>query len=139
MKIGRLIAAMIAMAVFVMVFDFVLHQELLSGVYGATASFWRKPEEMILPAMTAGQVLSAVMFCLFYVMCAKTTCAGSGLKFGAMFGLAMAPGNLIMYGVEPLPGELFAAWAAGNVIELALAGLIVGAIYGRSKPMETGA
>ena len=53
-----------------------------------------------------------------------------GLRYGVFIGLLVFVGrNLIVYAVQPVPAKLVIAWICGGIVELAIAGIIVAAIY----------
>ena len=51
------------------------------------------------------------------------------LRYGILIGLLFVGNNLIMYAVQPLPAKLVIIWIVGGIIEAAIAGLILAAIY----------
>jgi len=55
-------------------------------------------------------------------------------KLGILVGLVYAGPHLISFAVEPLTTKILGGWIVGAVIQFAIAGGIVGAIYKPSSP-----
>ena len=54
---------------------------------------------------------------------------GASATLGILVGLVYAGAHLISFAVEPLTTKILCGWIAGGVIQFAVAGAIVGAIY----------
>ncbi|MDX8410433.1 MAG: hypothetical protein R8K46_00975 [Mariprofundaceae bacterium] len=136
----RLLLGMLAVAVFIFIYEMIFHGIVLGETYKVTASLWRPEAEMQthMPWLMAGQALMAVMFCYLYsfVRICGGICGGAG--YGLMVGLLMSAPHLIMYAVQPVPGSLVAMWIAGGLLEAVLAGIIVAAIYPHEKSAPSG-
>jgi len=122
---------MLAVTVFVFVYETVFHGMLLDASYQATAALWRMEAEMqsnMIWLMLA-QALMAVMFCLIYSF--TRMCAGiqGGVCFGLMAGLLLSAPQIINYAVQPIPADLLIKWLAGGMLEAVLMGVIVALIY----------
>jgi hypothetical protein len=68
----------------------------------------------------------------FTILCARyvpTGGAGAGAGLGLLVGLVYAGPHLISFAVQPLTVKILCGWIAGAVIQFAIAGAIVGAIY----------
>jgi len=55
--------------------------------------------------------------------------AGAGATLGILVGLVYAGPHLISFAVQPLTTKILCGWIMGAVIQFAIAGAIVGAIY----------
>jgi len=111
------------------ILDFVIHSVLLAQMYKETASLWRPMAEMKVGVMVFVTLISAASFCyLYYAFVSEKTMANA-LKFGLVFGIgggvSMGYGS---YAVMPMPYMMAFAWFLGTVIELVVAGLILGLI-----------
>ncbi|GAV20995.1 hypothetical protein MMIC_P1974 [Mariprofundus micogutta] len=128
---GRLLLAMLAVAVFVFVFEWLFHGIYLADTYQATASLWRSQAEMEahMGWMMGGQLLMAAVFSYLYSFVRTCGGIGGGACYGLIVGLLMVSPQLITYAVQPVPGSLVATWMIGGLIELILAGMLVAAIY----------
>jgi hypothetical protein len=56
---------------------------------------------------------------------------GAGVRLGIMFGIVYTGANLISYGAQPFAAHLITVYSIAGLIEYAIAGAIVGAIYKR--------
>ena len=57
-----------------------------------------------------------------------------GFRYGILIGLLGCGANIIQYAVQPLTTTILIAWCIGGIIEFAIAGAIVGAIYKPAIP-----
>lgn len=123
--------AVIAVFVFIFIFEMVFHGMLLGETYKTTAQLWRPESEMeaYMPWMLGGQLLFSVMFCYIYTFAAKCTGMMEGVRYGLLIGLLMASTNIIFYSVQPLPLDLVVIWIVGGLLETALAGALMASIY----------
>ena len=136
MNAKRLTLAAIAVFAFVFVFDWVLHGMILKNTYIQTASLWRSESEMgqHFGWLVLGQLLLSMMFCLIYALRPGLhDGVGPGIGYGLMVGLLLTGPTLISYAVQPLPLNLIGSWILGGIIQLMIAGALLGAIY-RPKP-----
>ncbi len=127
----RFILSCLAVFVFVFLFDWIFHQKIMMQSYIATASLWRPQAEMgqhcwwILMA----QILGSVIFCYIFLKGYENKGIGEGLRYGLLIAILFVPHHLIMYAVQPFPGDLILKWIAGDFVEGALAGMILAAVY----------
>jgi hypothetical protein len=85
--------------------------------------------------LVAGQVVFAFMFTMIFASGFAGGGAGAGVRFGIMLAILGIGGHsLIAYATQPFPGNLIVYWSIGALIEMAIVGAIVGAIY---KPSTT--
>ena len=132
MKNKKCIFLILALVVFVMVYETVVHAGILGGVYDATASVWRSKDSMeqFMPWMMMGHIIFAVVFGLIYC-CSR--CRGSvinGAKFGLLIGLLISSTYFIYYTVLPIPFSLFLAWQGFKIVETILMGVISALVLG---------
>lgn len=111
------------------ILDFILHGVLLKPTYEATANLWRPMDQMNMPLMYFVTLVFTVCFVLIYGLMVGRKSLASGLRFGALFGLAtgisMGFGS---YSYMPIPLTLAWAWFFGAWLEAIMAGAIVGTI-----------
>jgi hypothetical protein len=109
--------------------DFILHGLLLQSTYEATANLWRPMDQMNMPLMYFVTLVFTVCFVLIYGLLVGQKSLVSGIKFGALFGLAtgitMGFGS---YSYMPIPLTLAWSWFFGSWIKAIAAGAIIGAI-----------
>jgi hypothetical protein len=124
--------AFIAAFVFIFFFEFVWHGMLMKSFYMETASLWR--EQPMFPWLILGQAVIAFAFTGLYVSKIGVNCPATGAGYGLVIGILCAGGDLIRFSVQPLTTKILWMWVAGGLIEFAVAGAIVGAIY---KPLSS--
>jgi len=77
-----------------------------------------------------GQLIMSVMFCVIYALRRGTEAGpGQGAGYGFLVALLLCSGTFIWYAVAPLPGKIALTWVIGDLIQLVIAGAILGAIY----------
>ena len=109
--------------------DFVIHGLFLRETYEATASLWRPMDEVDMPLMYAVTLVYAVCFVVLYDVFVGSKSISTGIKFGALFGLAAGVAmGFGSYSYMPIPLSLAVSWLVGTLLELIVAGAIVGAI-----------
>ncbi len=125
----RTIWAVVAVFIAWSILDFILHGLLLRSTYEATANLWRPMDQMNMPLMYFVTLVFTVCFVLIYGLLVGQKSLASGIRFGALFGLAtgisMGFGS---YSYMPIPLTLAWSWFFGSWIEAITAGAIVGAI-----------
>ena len=125
----KLILAVVAVFIAWSILDFILHGLLLRSTYEATANLWRPMDQMNMPLMYFVTLVSTVCFVLIYGLLVGQKSLASGIRFGALFGLAtgisMGFGS---YSYMPIPLTLAWSWFLGSWLEAIVAGAIVGAI-----------
>ena len=116
------------------VLDFVIHGVILMKAYEATTSLWRPVAEMHRGLLSLSTLITAAAFVGIYTLLVnpKSVKAGAlyGLLIGLFSGVSMALGT---YSVMPITVEIAAGWFVGSLIEITLAGLIIGAIIKDNK------
>ncbi|MDG2502140.1 MAG: hypothetical protein P8M77_07085 [Porticoccaceae bacterium] len=109
------------------IIDFLAHGRLLMETYQATAHLWRPEDQMNPLLMSAVTLIYSFCFVALYQYFVNPKSLSTGIKFGALFGLAsgvMAGFGSYVY----MPISLFLAesWFAIHLIELTVAGVIAG-------------
>jgi len=130
-----LLATAGAFAVIVLM-DTVIHQVWLGDVYRANAQWWRPAGQMksMMGLMLVSQALLAALLSFIY---AKGYEPGKGdlvqgFRFGVIMGLLLGlPYNLMNFVVYPYPAFLILTWMGGTVIEMTMAGMMIGYVYKR--------
>jgi len=131
LNLKRLTLAIVAVFIWILASDFVVHQLLLKSAYQATPNLWRTDSEIQehMVWMLLGQFLIAKFFTLIF---AKGY-TGKGLIEGVRFGLLAAfltiGHYLIQYAVNPLTCSIALAWIGAAIVQSVLAGMVAAAIY----------
>jgi hypothetical protein len=125
----RILLSVVAVFIAWSVMDFIIHGVILKSSYAATASLWRPMAEMKMGVMYVSVLIASVAFVLIFSQFFSKKGVGMGLKYGLCFGIAtgvsMGYGS---YSVMPIPYHMAFTWFLGSVIEMAIVGMIVGAI-----------
>jgi hypothetical protein len=88
--VKQMIWAFLAIFVSWLVLDFLLHRLLLRSTYDATANLWRPMDQLNLPLVYFVMLVLILSFELIYGFLIDNKSLGSGIKFGALFGLAIS-------------------------------------------------
>jgi hypothetical protein len=123
--------AFIAAFVFLFVFGFLWYATLMHGAHREVPTLLRPEAE--LGNHFSWLVLGHLVMAFFFtILCARFVPAGgkrAGATLGILVGLVYAGPHLISFAVQPLTVKILFGWIAGAVIQFAIAGAIVGAIY----------
>jgi len=125
----KLLLAIVAVFIAWSALDFVIHGVLLASTYEATAELWRPMDEMSMPLMYSVTLVFTVCFVLIYALLVEQRSLSSGLLYGTLFGLATGVSmGFGSYTYMPIPMTLAVSWFAGVLVELIVAGALVGVI-----------
>ncbi len=133
MKKQCLIASIAVFIVF-FILDFVLHGILLKDIYQQTAAVWRPEAEMqsLMWLMWVGYVIFAPVFVIIYSKGYDPGKAGlgQGIKFGFLIGILISSlSSLTWYAVLPIPAILCIYWFLGGMVQMIVAGAVVGLLH----------
>jgi hypothetical protein len=120
--------AFIAAFVFIFFFGFVWHGLLMKSAYLEIPTHYRAHDDMIWPAMLLGNAVMA-FFVTWIVADSAGTGAGSGLRLGLLLAFAFIGLRFIHFAVEPLTTKILFLGSIGDVLEIGIAGALIGAIY----------
>ncbi len=126
--------AFIAAWIFIFMFGWFFHAVLLKDTYAALPQGFQRSDtdfKSHFGWLVAGQLVFAFMFTLIFA----SGGVGGGVKLGIMVAFLGIGTHLIAYAVQPFPGNLMVYWSMGALVEMAIVGAIVGAIY---KPGAAG-
>ena len=109
--------------------DFVIHGLILGQSYAAMAQFWRPMEEMKRVLMSIVTLIAGISFVLIYARLVANKSLITGMQFGILFGvgygISMGFGS---YSVMPIPYSIALTWFLGTLVEMTVAGILVGLI-----------
>lgn len=126
--IRRFILAVVAVFIAWSVLDFIIHGLILQSTYQATAQLWRPMGQMKMGLMYVVTFVGAASFAGLYAVLVSPKSAATGLKYGLLFGIAIGfPMGFGTYSYMPVPLTLAVTWFIGSLIEMIVAGAIVGA------------
>ncbi|CAK0739888.1 conserved membrane hypothetical protein [Gammaproteobacteria bacterium] len=123
--------ALAVLAVFFVVsfLDFILNGVLLASTYEATSGLWRPMSEVSFTLVFTITLAISTCFVTMYSLLIEKKSLGAGLRFGSLFGLAIGIYlGFGSYAYMPIPVSLAISWLVGSVIEMTVAGALVGVI-----------
>jgi hypothetical protein len=131
--------AFIASFVFLFVFGFIWYGNLMHGVHQEVPALWRPEAEFKehFAWLILGHVVMAFFLTMLYARFVPGGGAGAGAKLGILVALVYAGADLITFAVQPLTTKILGGWIVGDLIQFAIAGAIIGAIYKPSSPATT--
>jgi len=142
--------AFIAAFIFIFFFGWFFHEVLLKDTYAQLPSGLSRSADDFKSHfgwLVLGQLVFAFMFALIFASGFTGIPrwpgfpgggVGSGVKLGIMLAFLGIGGHaLITYATQPFPGNLIVYWSIGALVEMAIVGAIVGAIYKPSSRTTT--
>jgi hypothetical protein len=127
----RGVIALIVAFAFIFCFEFVWHGILMKSAYMETPALWRAEPDFNSHfwILVLGHAVIAFAFTGLYVSKVGLQSAATGIGYGIVIGILCAGGDLIRFAVQPLTTQILWMWIAGGLIEFAIVGALVGAIY----------
>ena len=127
MNWNKFFIAFIAAFVFLFAFGFLWYPTLMGGAHHEVPALFRTTP--YLPWLIFGHIVMAFFFTMLCVRFVPVGGAGATATLGILVGLVYAGPHLISFAVQPLTTKILCGWIAGSVIQFAIAGAIIGAIY----------
>ena len=124
----KFLIAFVVTFVFVFFFGFVWHGILMKSAYMEIQSHYRAHDDMIWPSLILGQVVMAFFLTMLYARHGGGSIS-SGICVGILVGLIFVGLHFVRFAVEPLTPKILLMGGIGDVLEFALAGALIGAIY----------
>ena len=127
----RFFIAFIAAFIFLFVFGFLWYGTLMQGAHHEVPTLLRPEADFksYFGWLILGHIVMAFFFTLLCARYVPTGCPGAGALLGTLVGLVYARPHLISFAVQPLTAKIVSGWIVGAVIQFAVAGAIIGAIY----------
>jgi hypothetical protein len=131
MNWSKFLIAFIVAFVFLFVFGFVWYGVLMHGAHMEVPTLLRSEAEFKnhFPWLVLGHLVMAFFFTMLCVRFIPAGGAGATAMLGILLGLVYAGPHLISFAVQPLTIKILCGWILGAVIQFAIAGAIIGAIY----------
>ena len=131
MNTKRCFFAFIAAFAFIFGYEFVVHGILMKSAYLETATLWRAEADFNnhFPLLLLGQAVIAFFFVAIYGRGFSGSGVAGGVRLGILLALMHIGAGLIQYAVQPLTTKILISWSIEGIIEFAIVGAIVGAIY----------
>ncbi|MBT3509894.1 MAG: hypothetical protein HN472_10190 [Nitrospina sp.] len=130
MDTKRFALAVLAVFIFVFLFEFVVHGILLKGMYIETAHLWRAEEDSKMIFIMLGQILlSLVATFMFTKLHGVEFFNDNGMKFGILIGLILASPTIASYCYMPVPFALWISWVGAELTKGIGAGITISLVY----------
>jgi len=127
MNLKKFFTAFIAAFIFLFVFGFLWYGTLMRGAHEEVPALFRtKPDY---PWLNLGHIVMAFFFTILCVRVIPAGGLGAGVTVGILVGLVYAGPHLLSFAVQPLTTKILCGWIVGAVIQFAIAGGLIGAIY----------
>jgi len=125
----RVAAAIVSVYVVLEAMDFLIHNVLLSKAYAASAQLWRPQAEMKMGLMFLVTFIFVVCFVMVFTRFFKEKNVKTGTLYGLIFGIGTgASMGYGTYAAMPLPYYIALSWFLSSVVEMTVAGAILGLI-----------
>jgi hypothetical protein len=123
--------AFIAAFVFLFGFGFLWYATLMHSAHREVTTLLRPETDLMshFGWLVLGHLVMAFFFTLLCARFAPSGRAGASATLGILVGLVYAGPHLISFAVQPLTIKILCGWIVGAVIQFAIAGAIIGAIY----------
>ena len=107
----------------------------MHNIHNEVPTLWRTEAEFgtHFHWLILGHVVMAFFLTLLYARFVPMGGAGAGAMLGILVALVYAGADLITFAVQPLTSKILCGWIVGDLIQFAIAGAIIGAIY---KPAQ---
>jgi len=136
MHLKRWLLATVGTFAIIVLGDTMIHHVWLGEFYRAHPQWWRPEAQMqsMMGLMFASQALLAALLSFIY---AKGYEPGKGdlvqgFRYGVIMGVLLGvPYNLVNFVVYPYPAFLILTWMGGTMLEITIAGMMIGYIYKR--------
>ncbi len=133
----RIILAILAVFVAWSALDFLIHGVILVAPYEATTQLWRPMNQMKMTVLHVTTLIAAIVFVILYVRLISPKNIIRGLEYGLLFGLVSGVSmGLGTYSVMPIPLYMAIVWLVGTIVEMALGGIIVGAMIQEQSALK---
>ena len=134
----RLLIAVLAAALFIWFCEAAFHtskfmQDRYAATRAMTPGLWRPHADFNLVALNLLPLLSVFLFTLIFAGVFSGSGAARGFRYGLLMGLFKSTTHVWQYIIQPLTTGIFLAYCGAAIIEFAIAGAIIGAIYKPSK------
>jgi hypothetical protein len=128
----KVLIGAIAVFVWIAIWEMIVNMALLTEEYAATAHLWRPMEEMKMGLFYFVYLCISFLLAVIFSRGYEGKGMAEGLRFGVIIGLLMAiPMAYGTYGAMPIPYSLALKWFLFGVIEYAVAGAILAAVFGK--------
>jgi len=139
MKWKKFFVAFVAAFGFMFLFGFLWYGKLMHGAHQEVSILWRTDADFgnHFSALIFGHI---VMSFFLTLVCVRFVPAGGSARCAALAILVVLiyiGNDFILYAVQPLTTKILGGWIVGDLIQFAVAGAIIGAVYKSSTAVRT--
>lgn len=127
MEWKKFFVAFVAAFGFMFLFGFLWYGKLMQGAHQEVPILWRAQPDF--SALIFGHIVMAFFLTLLCARFVPAGGAGSCAGFALLAVLVYVGNDFILYAVQPLTTKMLCGWIIGDLIQFAVAGAIIGAIY----------
>ncbi len=128
-NLKSLAITIVAVFVYIVASDFLIHGILLKDVYHDTANLWRMPSDPHFKYMHLGQLIIAIFFTKIFAVGYRGTGIKEGFRYGVMMGFYAIGGMIIQYAVMPFPCSVVCSWMGFGMVQLIGGGILCSLVY----------
>ncbi len=123
--------AFVAAFGFIFLFGFLWYGKLMHGAHQEVPILWRTDADFgnHFSALIFGHIVMAFFLTLVCGRFVPAGGAGACATLAILIALIYAGADLITFAVQPLTTKILCGWIAGDLIQFAIAGAIIGAIF----------
>jgi hypothetical protein len=121
------------MIVWLNLFSWFWHGNVMKARYIETALLWRPEAEMKAWAITLGISLSAFIATYVFAKGFEGKGIKEGLRFGILITLLFSSGYLIAHATQPIPEDIIGMWIIGDFLGYSLGSILLGYVLKKDK------
>ncbi|MFC2074760.1 hypothetical protein ACFLRA_00615 [Bdellovibrionota bacterium] len=125
----RFILAVIAVLVFVFLYEFLVNNFLFADLYRQTAELWRPEDQYSMGYVFLAQFFFVVMLAFIFTRNYEAKGIGEGVRFGVMFGLLLGLPKIALYAYMDIPMVLVLGWVVAEFVKALGAGIVLSLTY----------
>lgn len=131
MNTKRFIVSVVALFIFIFIYESLVHGFLLTGLYSETPTIWRDYSQLkaYTPFNTIIMGLLSIWITFIFTRIFKSGGWKSGLQFGFYLGVLSGIQAAGAFYYLPISFALAMAWFVSNLVEVVLGGLLIGILY----------
>jgi hypothetical protein len=133
MNTKKLVLSSLAVAVTLLVTNFIFHGHVMSSIYMSQPHLWRSEAEAggFMHFLMGGQIVFAVFFAWIFAYGYKGTGIAEGVRYGLLVSGLMAGHHFIWNGVSAYDPRLVWAWIGFGALQYVLSGIAAAFVWGR--------
>lgn len=127
----KFVISALVMIVWVNLFSWIWHGNVMSGMYQQTANLWRSQADMRVVELNLGLTLSAIVAAYIFMKGYEGSGFKEGLRFGIILTALFSGMGLVTHATQPIPYIVIVMWCLGDLIMYSLGGMLLSGLYCR--------